>query len=171
MLNTGNAGIDRFLDRDLERHVAGERKVKTSCFLGDREERVTRREVVNLDKVDATVLQKSNGRACVLSGLHTHPERPSSRRIVENRTGSNDPRAEDASRGGRFPRCENPVQIRPHIADARDAIGDVKGKPSCFAALDVRVHIPETGDQELTLTIDNLHASRGSLISCDACDR
>jgi hypothetical protein len=46
--------------------------------------------VVDLDEIRPSALEQLNCGSAVVGGLHTHPERSLSRRIIENRPSSED---------------------------------------------------------------------------------
>src|SRR5207244_2202852 len=149
VLDTHHSRVDALLDCDLQRHMSCDRELLLPCLVHNRKERVSRREVVHLDQVNTPALEELNRSPALVRIPDTDPERPISWCIVENRSCSDDLRAECAARRGRFSQIQNQVHGGAHVADTCDAVRHVELERRLSSHLHVCMHVPEAGNNEL----------------------
>jgi hypothetical protein len=168
VLDRHHAGVNAFLYRDFQRHVSGDRELLPPRLVDNSKEHVSRREVVHLNQIHTAAFEELNCSFALIRVPDADPERPVPRRIVEDWSCRHDPGPERAARGGGISDIEDEVEVRPHVADAGHAVGDVQRQPSLFVRLDVRVHVPETRYEEFALTVYHLCIGGKSAILRDA---
>src|SRR6266571_594664 len=72
VLDVRLAGVDDLLRRQAERNVAREWKILAARFIRNREERIARRVVVDLDQIDASPLERLNRSPTFVRRAHAH---------------------------------------------------------------------------------------------------
>src|ERR1700723_196744 len=159
MLLTALAGIRRFERADGFRDVAGEYDADRAGFGGDGEISFARNAVVDLQKIDAAARQSVHGVSTVIGGGDGYGSGrrgtiPQHGRTVDE-AGRDDLRniARDFPSGAPGLNHGN-GNTREHLTHAGDPVGDQQREVNLRHA-EVRVHIPQAGDQKFSFAVDD----------------
>ena len=141
-------------------HVTRERDSEFLRFLCDREIRLAREAVINLQEIRARGRQQRHRE----SGFFRRPDRVG---VGAGWTGSQQERSVQKARGGdarilgaRAPRTQSGDRNPGiHFANSGDAVGDQRTHRVSIG-IQVDVHVPQAGDQEFAGGIDDAGARR-----------
>jgi hypothetical protein len=170
MLDAPLAGIRGFGGADQLGHVPGDGDSQSRRLARHREVCLARDRVVHLDQVGAAACQAANGVAAC--GFGDNPENglPCREHAVHDGTGGDDAGPEQLSEPNPLLPVVQLLEPAAHVADAGHTVGNQDGehrlelgwgdvrRPQLEIA-DVRVHVPESGDQELAGRIDHAEAT------------
>src|SRR5215831_9238309 len=138
----------------------GEGEPLFASFGGDCEEYFARETVVNLDEIDPTQLQLSDGLPS-LSGIGDRQAVFESWfGAVHVWAGPHNLRSHTLSCRDLAPPSVNPIKVSAHVAHASNAIHDQQRKSPFGRIGQMTVHVPESRDQEFPAPVDQVSASR-----------
>src|SRR5215470_6778251 len=121
--------------------------------LGDgRKENLSWRMVVNLDEVNSKAFQLTHSEPRLLGVCDGKAIRKAWRRVIHHRARGDDLRAEHRARPDTVSQRQNKICVAAHVAGADNALGDEQIQRFRASSLMVRVHVPETGNQELSFS-------------------
>ena len=153
---------DGFGGADGVRNVALKLNAELIGLLRDGEVGVARNARLNFDEINAAGLEHADRPATVFGCGDGDGGLILRFRTVEHGTRDDHPRAQHAVSSDFRASVENWIKRTAHIADACDAVGEKKRKDEiCSIArgvieIDVRVHVPEAGDEVLAMSVDHL---------------
>jgi hypothetical protein len=158
MLDALLAGADGLSHAYGKRRVAGERQSLFLRFVRDGQVSFAREQRIDLDEIHAALFERDDRLPSLPLIGHRHRIRPYRFRPVHNRPCRDDAGADhtafldpSAPQAQRFPGAA-------HVANSGDAVGDEQRQK--ILAGDVRVHIPQTRNQEFARSLDHLSVLR-----------
>ncbi|HEX7184230.1 MAG TPA: hypothetical protein VF756_20545 [Thermoanaerobaculia bacterium] len=148
--------------RRLHRHrdVSRERHASPPRLLGQREEGVPGHGVVDLDQIDAELLEAGDGRPRPLRIRDGQPVRDIGFGTVDGGTRTEDARPHELSLVDAGAPSFQDVQLAAHVPHGRDPVGDQHPESRLVAVGHVSVSVPESGDEEPPASLHHLSARR-----------
>ena len=146
-----------------ERDVSHDREIPTSGGFDEREVGVPRQGVVHLDEIDTELDQRVDGRGRVLGAgeVPGNGMTPALPWTVEQRADGPQPRRVERAIAQRPSSGRQRIAARSHVPHAGDAMPQKELPRLGWQIEGVNMHIPQTRDEKLAMSIDRRDAPRG----------
>ena len=160
MLEGMLASGDSFRGADSVWNMAFKYDTHFLCFAGDGEISFTGNSGLDLDEVDAAALKHIDSLAAIFRSCDGNGCLVMGCRAIEHRAGDEHAGTEKSVCGDLVAGVENRIKCAAHVADAGDSVGEEKWQNDIRAIgggaveVDMRVHVPETGDEICAMGVD-----------------